>query len=67
MVSPGKVPTGSTFGIGGMTEEMLPKMATQVPLQRLGTPTDIAAAVVYLASPAASWVTGQNIVVSGGQ
>lgn len=67
VVSPGNVPTESTFRIGGMTEEMLPKMARQVPLQRLGTPTDIAAAVVYLASPAASWVTGQNIVVSGGQ
>jgi len=67
VVSPGNVPTESTLRIGGMTEAMLQKMARHVPLQRLGTPADIAAAVVYLASPAASWVTGQNLVVSGGQ
>ena len=38
-----------------------------IPLGRLGTPDDIAAAVVYLASPASSWVTGQNILVAGGR
>tara|TARA_B100002051_G_scaffold201071_1_gene191085 strand:+ start:644 stop:793 length:150 start_codon:yes stop_codon:yes gene_type:complete len=32
----------------------------------VGTPTDIAAAVLYLVSYAGSWVTGQNIVVDGG-
>jgi 7-alpha-hydroxysteroid dehydrogenase len=67
VVSPGNVPTEATFTIGGVTEEMLPALAKQVPLRRLGTPMDIAAAVVYLASPAGSWVTGQNLVVSGGQ
>lgn len=67
VVSPGSVPTESTRTIGGITDDMLPAVARRVPLQRLGTPTDIAAAVVWLASPAGSWVTGQNIVVSGGQ
>ncbi len=67
IVSPGNVPTESTFKIGGITEEMLPAIAARVPIGRLGTPTDCAAAVVWLASPACSWVTGQNIVVSGGQ
>jgi NAD(P)-dependent dehydrogenase (short-subunit alcohol dehydrogenase family) len=33
----------------------------------MGTPQDMAAAVLYLASPAASWVTGQNLLVSGGR
>ncbi len=66
-VSPGNVPTESTFTIGGITEEMLPAIAKMIPIRRLGTPTDIAAACVWLASPAGSWVTGQNIVVSGGQ
>ena len=66
VVSPGNVPTESTFTIGGVTEEMLPAIAQRIPIRRLGTPTDIAAAVVWLASPAGSWVTGQNIVVSGG-
>jgi NAD(P)-dependent dehydrogenase (short-subunit alcohol dehydrogenase family) len=32
----------------------------------LGTPADVAAAAIYLASPAAKWVTGQTIQVSGG-
>ena len=38
----------------------------RVPLGRPGTPTDIAAAVLYLASPAASYVTGQLLAVDGG-
>jgi NAD(P)-dependent dehydrogenase (short-subunit alcohol dehydrogenase family) len=67
VVSPGNVPTESTFRVGGVDPEMLPAIAKMIPIRRLGTPTDIAAAVVWLASPAGSWVTGQNIVVSGGQ
>ena len=67
VVSPGNVPTESTRVIGGVSDDMLPAIAQRIPLRRLGTPSDIAAAVVWLASPAGSWVTGQNIVVSGGQ
>lgn len=37
-----------------------------LPLQRYGTPEDIGAAVVFLASPAASWISGQCLYVSGG-
>ncbi len=46
---------------------VIPKMASRIPLGRLGLPVDIAAAVLWLVSPAGSWVTGQNIVVAGGQ
>jgi 7-alpha-hydroxysteroid dehydrogenase len=67
VVSPGQVPTEATARVGGITDDMLPAIAQRIPLRRVGTPQDIAAAVVYLASPAGSWVTGQNIVVSGGQ
>ena len=42
-------------------------IAASVPLGRTGTPDDIAGAVVYLASDAASWVTGQLILVAGGR
>jgi 7-alpha-hydroxysteroid dehydrogenase len=44
--------------------ELLP--AIGAPLQRYGTPEDIGAAVVFLASPAASWISGQCLNVSGG-
>ena len=37
-----------------------------VPLARFGTPADVAAAVVFLASPAAGFVTGQRLAVNGG-
>ncbi|GAB1510402.1 SDR family NAD(P)-dependent oxidoreductase [Actinophytocola sp. KF-1] len=36
------------------------------PLTRLGTPADVANACVFLASPLAAWITGQNLVVDGG-
>jgi len=66
-VSPGPVPTEAFMRVLDFTEPDLARLATTVPLGRLGTPEDIAAAVLYLASPAASWVTGQNILVSGGR
>jgi 2-deoxy-D-gluconate 3-dehydrogenase len=39
---------------------------SRIPLGRLGTPEDVAAAVVYLSSPAASMVTGHTLLVDGG-
>lgn len=66
-VSPGPIPTEAFMRVLDFTEPELARMASTVPLGRLGTPEDIAAAVLYLASPAAAWVTGQNILVSGGR
>jgi NAD(P)-dependent dehydrogenase (short-subunit alcohol dehydrogenase family) len=40
--------------------------AARIPLQRIGRDVDIAACALYLASPAASWVTGHSIHVDGG-
>ena len=51
------------LGTDGEHEEI----ASTIPLGRLGQPDDIAAAVVYLASDAASWVTGQLLLVAGGR
>jgi 7-alpha-hydroxysteroid dehydrogenase len=66
-VSPGMIPTDAFFEVLHISEEQLPDFAALVPLGRLGTPEDIAAAVLYLASPASSWVTGQNLFVAGGR
>ena len=38
----------------------------RIPLQRLGTPADMAGAALFLASPLASYIVGQTIVVDGG-
>jgi 2-hydroxycyclohexanecarboxyl-CoA dehydrogenase len=50
----------------GMPDEQLQKMAKNYPMRRLGTPQDVAKAAVFLASDAASYITGQTVSVSGG-
>ena len=65
-VSPGPVVTeafAEVLGADGAEEEI----ASTIPLGFLGTPTDIASAVVFLSSPAARWVTGRNLLVAGGR
>jgi NAD(P)-dependent dehydrogenase (short-subunit alcohol dehydrogenase family) len=42
------------------------EVSRKYPLGRLGAPEDVAAAVAYLASPDATWVTGQTLVLDGG-
>ncbi|MDA0338878.1 MAG: SDR family NAD(P)-dependent oxidoreductase, partial [Proteobacteria bacterium] len=68
-VAPGPIPTENFKDSMKMhtkeREEELKQMI-QLPLQRWGTPEDIGAAVVYMASPASSWVTGQCLFVTGG-
>ena len=67
-VAPGPVPTEVFMEFFGASEEDLPGLGKKlgIPLGRLGTPEDVANAVVFLASPAASWVTGQTLLVNGG-
>ncbi|MEU6538000.1 SDR family oxidoreductase [Streptomyces sp. NPDC047000] len=64
-VSPGLIDT-PVYGRMGVTREMLDTWGKEVPLGRAGTPADIAEAVAYLASDAAGYITGDNLVVSGG-
>ena len=49
-----------------LTDEMKRRAAERIPLRRIGAVTDIAACALYLASPAAAWVTGRCIDVDGG-
>lgn len=62
-VCPGFVETDMTATLGEAVQEEVKK---RIPARRLGQPDDIAAAVLYLASSAASYVTGQVLTVDGG-
>ena len=56
-----------TEGLAGMGEEYQRSMAASIPLKKLGTVEDIGFAALYFASKEASYVTGQTIIVDGGQ
>ncbi|WP_421681898.1 SDR family oxidoreductase [Stutzerimonas urumqiensis] len=63
-VAPGPVPT--ELFLNGKTEQQVEQIAQLAPLQRLGTPEEIAAAVSFLAGPDGSWVNSQVIRANGG-
>jgi 3-oxoacyl-[acyl-carrier protein] reductase len=63
VVAPGFVKTAMT---DALPEAARTTLLSRIPTQRMGSPEDIAGAVVYLASPEAAWVTGQTIHVNGG-
>lgn len=64
-VCPAMVDTG-ILESGTITHEQLEEDMKKYPLGRYGTPNDIAWAIIYLLSDAASWMTGDNIVIDGG-
>ena len=63
VVSPGFVVTAMT---DSLSEAQRTKLSDAIPLGRLGQPDDVAAAVAYLASDEAGWVTGATLHVNGG-
>ena len=63
VVAPGFVKTAMTDKLG---EAQRTKLLERIPTGRMGTPEDVGAAVVYLASTEAAWVTGQTLHVNGG-
>jgi len=62
-VAPGFIATAMT---DALTDQQKEAIATRIPAGRMGTPAEIAAAVVYLASEEAAYVTGETIQVNGG-
>ena len=62
-VAPGFIDTDMTRGLG---PEQRDRMLALVPLGRFGVPEEIAAAVAFLASPAAGYITGETLHVNGG-
>ena len=67
-VAPGAIPTEVMLKAVGKDETELDQLLQEwnIPLGRLGTPEDISSACIYLASDAASWVSGEIIRVGGG-
>jgi len=63
VIAPGWIET--SFG-SGANDRLRQEVTDETPLKRWGTPDDVAGAAVYLASPAAAFLTGQTIMVGGG-
>ena len=65
-VNPGMVETEGVHAAGIAESDFRKQVESQTPLGRIGQPEDIAPAVVFLASPAAGWITGETLYISGG-
>ena len=63
-VAPG--PVGTELFLNGKSQELIDRMVKMNPLQRLGTPQDIAATVSFLAGPDGGWINGQVLRANGG-
>lgn len=63
-VAPGATRTDALNSV--LTDEIEKKMLSHTPIQRIGEPQDMANAALFLCSPAASWISGQILTVSGG-
>ena len=62
-IAPGFIRTDMT---DALTEDQIGALQSQIPLARLGEPSDIAGVALYLVSPAACYITGQVLAVDGG-
>jgi len=63
-IAPG--PTATDLFLHGKSQELIDRFAKMNPLERLGTPQDIAAVVAFLAGPDGSWINGQVLRANGG-
>ena len=66
-LNPGMVETEGLRSVGFDASDFRKKVESQTPLGRIAQPEDIARAAVFFASDEAGWVTGQTLIVAGGQ
>jgi NAD(P)-dependent dehydrogenase (short-subunit alcohol dehydrogenase family) len=65
-IAPGYIDTGSDSGLAAPVSAFQDAMMKNIPWARFGTPADVAQAALFLASPAADYVTGEVLAVNGG-
>ncbi|MBT9470431.1 MAG: SDR family oxidoreductase [Pseudomonadota bacterium] len=63
-IAPG--PTATKLFLDGKPQEVIDRLSKMAPLERLGQPADIAAAVAFLAGPDGAWINGQTLRANGG-
>ncbi len=63
-ILPGNI---ETEGLAGLGENYRQQMISSIPMKRLGTPDDVGFAAAFFASPEAGFITGQTLIVDGGQ
>ena len=65
-VAPGWIASSGMDTYGGAMKAMIPKLKRHVPLRRMGLEAEVSAAIVFLLSPAASFITGVTLQIDGG-
>jgi citronellol/citronellal dehydrogenase len=65
-VAPGWVASSGMDTYGGAVKGLIPKLKNHVPLRRLGTEAEVSAAICFLLSPAAAFITGITLPIDGG-
>ena len=66
ITGPAPGPTATDLFFNGKPQELVDRFATMNPLERLGTPKDIAAAVAFLVGADGGWINGQVLRANGG-
>jgi 3-oxoacyl-[acyl-carrier protein] reductase len=66
VLAPGWIETSYAAGLAHANQKLHRRVTESTPLKRWGTPEDVAGAAVFLASPAAAFLTGQTMLVGGG-
>jgi len=65
-VAPGWIASSGMDTYGGLTQTLIPKLKNHVPLRRLGAEAEVSAAICFLLSPGASFITGVTLAIDGG-